>query len=135
VKIRFCEIPAKGLNINKKIELSDNDFQEVGLKVYQPVETAFFIEKLNDSVVIRGRYQVIFRALCSRCCEEFDYKLDKPFKFEYKIDSQKELDLELVIAEDILLSLPLKILCKEECKGLCEVCGQNLNIDNCRHQN
>jgi uncharacterized protein len=135
VKIRFCEIPVKGLKIDKKIELSDNDFQEVGLKVYQPVETAVFIEKLNDSIVVKGRYQVIFRSLCSRCCEEFDYKLDKSFKFEYKIDSQKAIDLKLVIIEDILLSLPLKILCKEECKGLCAVCGQNLNIDNCRHQN
>ena len=134
MKIRISDIPTKGLSVNEQVALSEIDFQEVGLRICSPVEVVASIEKLEDKVIIKGSYRIPFKALCCRCCEEFDYKLDKPFEFEYKVDSKKDIDMKFVISEDILLSLPPKILCKADCKGLCAICGQNLNVDNCRHQ-
>lgn len=43
------------------------------------------------------------------------------------------LDLDSVVIENMLLALPMKHLCKEDCKGLCPVCGQNLNDADCGH--
>jgi len=134
VKIRISDIPPKGLKIEERLEFSEVDFQEVGLQATQEVEIAAVAEKLDNDISIKGEYRVKFRAICYRCCEEFDYNLDKPFKFEYKVDSNKEQDLKLIITEDILLSLPSKILCKDDCKGLCAICAQNLNIDHCKHK-
>ncbi len=43
----------------------------------------------------------------------------------------KQIDLSSIIREQILLSLPMDWLCKEECKGLCAICGKDLNVDEC----
>lgn len=42
-----------------------------------------------------------------------------------------KLDLDELMRADILLELPTKFLCKEDCKGLCPVCGKNLNEGSC----
>lgn len=42
-----------------------------------------------------------------------------------------ELDLEELLREELQLSWPSKVLCSEECKGICSVCGQNLNEGDC----
>ena len=42
-----------------------------------------------------------------------------------------ELDTEILIYNELLMSLPMKVLCKETCKGLCPVCGKNRNDGEC----
>lgn len=42
-----------------------------------------------------------------------------------------QLDLETVVYTDVMLALPAKFLCREDCKGLCSTCGTNLNEDTC----
>ena len=42
-----------------------------------------------------------------------------------------ELDVDALIADEIVLQWPMKVLCKEDCKGLCTVCGKNLNTGEC----
>ncbi len=50
---------------------------------------------------------------------------------DYIVVDGDQLDLDELVLSDILLSLPTKILCNEDCKGLCPVCGKDLNIGNC----
>lgn len=45
--------------------------------------------------------------------------------------SGKELDLAPAVREQLLLALPMDALCKDDCKGLCQICGGNLNTDTC----
>ena len=42
-----------------------------------------------------------------------------------------ELDVDALIADEMVLQWPMKILCKEDCKGICKVCGTNLNKSTC----
>ena len=42
-----------------------------------------------------------------------------------------ELDVDTLINNEILINMPVKVLCKEECKGICPVCGGNLNEKEC----
>ena len=46
-------------------------------------------------------------------------------------EDEKDFDLSPIVAEYLSLSLPIKILCHEDCKGLCPVCGADLNIESC----
>ncbi|MCC8073286.1 MAG: DUF177 domain-containing protein [Clostridiales bacterium] len=50
---------------------------------------------------------------------------------DYIIVKNRELDLDEFVNEEVSLSLPNKILCKEDCKGLCPQCGTNLNVNKC----
>ena len=50
---------------------------------------------------------------------------------EYVIVKNGFLDIDRELVEDLLLEFPPKLLCKEECKGLCSKCGKNLNFEAC----
>ncbi len=50
---------------------------------------------------------------------------------EYYLVEDMNLNLDELVREDILLSLPTKILCREDCKGICPYCGTNLNEKQC----
>jgi len=79
---------------------------------------------------------------CSRCLEQFerdmdlivDEKVSKNEQEDENIITLEEgdvLDIRDVVINNIYLALPLKILCKEDCKGLCQDCGSNLNNGPC----
>ncbi|MBR3665607.1 MAG: DUF177 domain-containing protein [Ruminococcus sp.] len=78
---------------------------------------------------------------CDRCLAEFDrdYRFefshicvrDQSSNDEHVIVKDNALDLDELAISDSLLQLPTKILCREDCRGLCYVCGQNLNEGEC----
>jgi uncharacterized protein len=87
------------------------------------------------------------KSTCDRCLADFDLRIDCSFKLVYTYDQSFSLpdfdeikflnfhDTEFEIGEDvrqmIMLNIPLKLLCSEECKGLCLICGKNLNESEC----
>ena len=78
---------------------------------------------------------------CSRCLTSvemnFNKKLNKMLlaKESDDLDTivivKNQLDLVETIKEEIIVSLPTQVLCSEDCKGLCPVCGINLNYETC----
>ena len=50
---------------------------------------------------------------------------------EYVVCEDSQLDLDELVRADLFLELPSKVLCTEDCKGLCGQCGRNLNFDSC----
>lgn len=79
---------------------------------------------------------------CDRCLSEFNREFSYGFKHylarslntdsdDYTVCPENKLDLDELAISNILLQLPSKILCKEDCKGLCHICGNNNNISSC----
>lgn len=110
------------------------------------------IDHNNDEVFLRGEATADLRLECARCLEPFDtstvFQLAFVIKLEHGAkavgpeaessddffvvsDSTDEFDLAPIVAERIVLSLPLKPLCREDCQGLCPNCGANRNIESC----
>lgn len=83
---------------------------------------------------------------CVRCLEPFDQDLHTTFTELYAFSKNSvtdsnlilpesgKVDLEPLIREYMLLEIPIKPVCKPECKGLCPVCGENLNVSVCHHE-
>lgn len=70
--------------------------------------------------------------VCSRCLKEFNQKIEKDFDVQYPLDkSQQSIDITKDIREEVILGYPVKFLCKDDCRGLCTKCGQDLNSGNC----
>jgi uncharacterized protein len=57
--------------------------------------------------------------------------LNADYSDEYTLADNDNIDLSVLLREDILLELPSKVLCKTNCKGICAVCGKNLNDGSC----
>ena len=103
----------------------------------------FLISNVGDVVLLDGKIQALVIMSCSRCntiCKTFctgDFK-EKFYPFGTEDINDDELvfsddivDITEVVREALLLSLPMTTLCKEECKGLCDICGIDKNTQEC----
>ncbi|MFP5210791.1 MAG: YceD family protein [Acidobacteriota bacterium] len=109
-------------------------------------------KEIVPDIRLRGRFAGKFQIPCARCVEPVEVPLTAEFDLIYRplgADSgfpersitapeteigyyQKDsLLLEDVLREQVLLSLPVRTLCKPDCKGLCPRCGQNRNLHPC----
>lgn len=82
---------------------------------------------------------------CDRCLEDvdcsFDISIDKSFKIndgiiteeddDFSFINEGELDVDRLLFDEILVDWPSKVLCKNDCKGICPKCGANLNTSPC----
>lgn len=86
----------------------------------------------------------VLNASCDRCLSLFEKEIKTDFRYilvkslnedsdndEYIVTEGDSLDLDEIVISDGLLQIPMKLLCKEDCKGLCMYCGANLNYGNC----
>ncbi|EXG83179.1 YceD family protein [Saccharibacillus sacchari] len=102
---------------------------------------------LDGTVGVSGTLTGHLDMVCSRCLETARIELDIPFEERFKQREEDEADLEddedMILADDdvielspyleeyLTLGMPSAPLCKEDCKGLCQTCGSNLNETAC----
>lgn len=99
-----------------------------------------------DKAKVEGSVKLKFETRCDRCLTEVPTTLD--LKFDRIVTSPDvtsedeedddlnfmegyQLNVETFVNNEILVNWPMKILCKEDCKGVCPKCGQNLNMGEC----
>ncbi|MCX5782057.1 MAG: DUF177 domain-containing protein [Elusimicrobia bacterium] len=118
-----------GLKIEKFIEkYSCKDLEEYTSD--QKLSISFKAELFGEEVLVTGEIKGQIALKCFSCNEKFNYniKTDIAQSFSSKTDL---IDLEEEIRQLLILNLPNKPLCKENCLGLCPQCGKNLNIVKC----
>lgn len=101
------------------------------------------IQNRADIVTVRFFGSVTYSTQCDRCLKELEQTLDFDYIKDVKKDSVDEefdgillsadesFDYEQEVVTEVLISFPTKHLCSEDCKGLCPVCGCNLNDHSC----
>jgi DUF177 domain-containing protein len=120
--------------------------------IASPVKLKFEIHKDKSAFRLVGNTVTTLEVPCSRCLEAMTVPVDTSFDLRYQPHSAKpgkpdqeieeddlttafyendEIDLEQLMREQFLLALPMKPLCVEGCKGLCAICGTNLNRGAC----
>lgn len=123
-----------------------------GVELAGPI--AFGLEARDEGkrIIVEGWLHATPRLVCSRCLESTphivrrDYRLIFELREEASVTDEIELDdadldtdyypsegldLRSVLAEQVLLDLPMKPLCGDDCLGLCAQCGKNLNHEAC----
>lgn len=164
MRIRVDEIPDSGRflhfhwsedRLNDYLE-PDDPFE---LKLIRPVNVDLEIRKGADHIRIEGAIRGTLQVACHRCLMlfplEFNERVDlflieeredpetaedeeKEFEaqdFEYEFFDGEVIDVDQLVSEQIFLSLPYKVLCTEDCRGICPRCGANLNEESCRCKN
>jgi len=102
----------------------------------------------NRADVVHMDYSVKFtlNIVCDRCLKEFERAYSFDFKHvvvtavnknndDFIIADNYRVDVNEIALSDLLLELPTKLLCSDDCKGLCSVCGCDLNESECNCQN
>jgi uncharacterized protein len=126
--------------------------EDIG-KFTAPIHLDAQVRKVKEEITIEGRISTHLNMTCSRCLTRYDESIEDTFEVIYlpRFDTQEvvdEVELEEVdlnvsyyesetisltelIREQLLLLLPVKPLCQDDCAGLCPSCGQNLNEGAC----
>ena len=104
------------------------------------------IGRTPQGLIVQANFSGETKLECVRCLNEFQHSLDwemtELFAFSEKSVSESGLllpedahiDLEPLIREYALLEIPINPICKPDCKGLCPVCGEDLNQVDCEHK-
>ena len=108
--------------------------------------------QIIKDIRLKGRLSAGLELQCARCLEPVRQEVKRDFELLYRplgadagrdelsvTDAEAEIGyyqgdgllLEDVLREQVLLALPLKVTCREDCKGLCPQCGKNLNQEQC----
>ena len=149
--ISVKDIPITGKNYQCQIREKDLDMD---IKFIKPVLFDGTAYKSSDDVRLCGHVVTAIEADCHRCLEPFPFEIDATFEVYYRpypsqsqIASTAELapgelgvmhyeenaiDLAIAVRDTIIVEMPIKLLCKEDCRGLCPHCGENWNKKECQ---
>jgi uncharacterized protein len=131
MKICVNEITSQGLDVEKDIDSRDLGLELLEVQYPSGVRVKAHLERAKDIVQAQVFIKVRQVISCSRCLEQFECVFEKNANFVYKLDKQHVLDFSDDIRDTIILEYPIKQLCKTDCKGLCQVCGSDLNKGAC----
>jgi uncharacterized protein len=98
---------------------------------------ALTIENTGDrKLILKGRTRLEVWIPCARCLKPVASEIAIQFEIETDLDEKDyidgyNLDVDQLVHDEALLVWPERILCREDCKGLCSTCGQNLNDGSC----
>ncbi len=134
----------EGMELPFNYELSLASIEVGGYTpVEEPVKVTGSVKNKAGIVTLTGNAHLKYAAPCDRCAEVVETVYDFPFEHTLVValDSGENdaflevpnlrLNLDELVEEDVNLALPSKYLCNEECKGLCHMCGKNLNQGQC----
>ena len=116
---------------------SDVDFAE-------PIIVTGYVKNMAGYMVLSADVKVSYSTACARCLDPVSNVLEISFEKDiassgevssdnddYIMIEDKKLDLLPTVEEEIMLEMPSRTLCKEDCLGLCHKCGKNLNEGDC----
>lgn len=156
--LHLNEIPQEGLSLSCDVHMDDLALGPEDVLI--PGGLAMSVNALKSGAIVHvtGTLSGTARRQCVRCLKEYDDALWIPVVGEYHRDTDlkdrtagresersgeddrdddvyvyegEEIDLGEMLREHVLLSAPMQPLCHDECRGLCPVCGQDLNVRRC----
>lgn len=132
------------VNVNQVFEQKEITFGGDTFGVVKPITLEMHLQKLgNDDYLADGRITATLSAPCSRCVEDVIKEVTITFTKELDTnvhDTDEELheyldgvvfDLEKMVLDEVYMNIPMKVLCSEDCLGICKSCGNNLNHAAC----
>mgnify|MGYP000894070575 CR=1 FL=1 len=144
--ITVSDIPLTGRNY----EFDIKDMDDIGLKILETVHFSGTLFKSDEDIRMLANVKTCLEMECTRCLALFPYKINSDVELFYRpyracCDRQEHtleelgvlhysdntIDITSVSRDTVILEIPMRVLCNEDCKGLCVKCGQNLNLKDC----
>ncbi len=128
------------------------DLADERVKLADDVTAHVRVRRKGADVTIDGKIETAVQVECDRCLKSIKLPVESQFSLEYLSKGEYEasqvaelteeemdvavfegdtIDLDEIVREQILLSVPARTLCNENCKGICSTCGADLNAGDC----
>lgn len=152
--LNIKDMEIRRIRFDETFEPGEIDFSETGLQQLTGIHaegSAKVLENSGGEVRVQGTFSGVMGSDCDRCLAAATYPLTKSFDLFYRPPPKVEADevkidegeaeigfyeglgLELadIIKEQVLLAMPMQRVCREDCQGICPVCGANRNEVHC----
>ena len=133
-------------DLNARLERGVRDY-----RVTVPIQVDLSHYRSGEDLIFDGTMRASVQGVCARCLDEYGFDVDRGFRFvlaprttlgaderelsaddlAFSFYEGKEIDLTPFVHEQLILALPTRPLCAEDCRGLCARCGANLNAGAC----
>ncbi len=144
---KVIDRPGASVSFSTDVDLSDLRFGN-SYPVTEPVSAEGQVRNTAGVLVMTGQIHTTIHGVCDRCASEFDRELRLPIDVVLVSELANEenedewvfplegdsADLDDIVRTVFVLNLDSKLLCKEDCQGLCCRCGKNLNDGPCSCQ-
>ncbi len=152
MKLRVSNISESGVHIKALeepewlVNLPELCSEGEGIRFLSKIGIDLQVTRVLKEVTVTGNVHLSIQTSCSRCVEPVRIELspyvslvlspadkisDEDDDLEHETYRDDEIDLSNYLMEQIAISLPIKVVCNEDCKGLCTICGTNLNQETC----
>jgi uncharacterized protein len=125
------------------------EFSKIRLRPDLDLDQLYGVTRVGrtpQGLIVQGKFQANVPAECVRCLTDFRQNLEIDFSELYAFNHRSltesglllpedgKIDLEPIVREYMLIEIPISPLCRTDCKGLCSICGEDLNETECEHQ-
>ncbi len=147
MRIAIEDIPAGVNKLELTCEVEELDLKSEGVRFTGVVSVKLNLFKHEDNVFVKSESSVAIESECARCLNTVHQVLEASSENQYqplpkiaryqlddigiKYYTEEYIDMSEDLKENLLLEVPARILCSENCEGLCPHCGQNLNEGKC----
>jgi uncharacterized protein len=147
------ELAIRKVRIRKSYSPGMLDFHSYDFRQLEPLEVRGTAELIEGQIRISGTLQTKVDLVCARCLDSVAEDLSRDFDLYYRPIAAMQggeeehlaaedteigffegngLFLADILAEQVNLAIPMKVICRSDCRGLCSHCGANLNHEECR---
>ncbi len=150
--ISLRELELHRISVSKIYPPGALNYHEARFHQVGPLKVEAVAELVEKEIGLRGSISTRVESACDRCLGEVELPVESHFDLIFRpmaaIAREEEIelpgdelrvgfysgegvDLNQVVAEQVLLSVPMKVLCRPDCLGLCPTCGANRNVEQC----
>jgi uncharacterized protein len=151
--ISLVRLPNDGLKFEHRYDEGELNLADRDFILSRPVVVAGRVDRVGAEMRLRGHLETLLRRPCDRCLTDVEWPIDLPFDLIYvaadkqnqrtgevelnaadlgiSVYENDQIDLDEMVVEQLELSLPFRLLCSEDCRGLCPQCGADLNTEEC----
>ncbi|MDR1122569.1 MAG: DUF177 domain-containing protein [Endomicrobium sp.] len=114
------------------IEVKNYKYEgDIGVKIQIAISFKAFLKSSKKSIYINGTTKGFVELECSRCLDLYEHLIEIPINTSIKVE-KGQVDIGEEVRQLLLLEMPMKPVCSEDCFGICKTCGRhNKKNDSC----
>jgi uncharacterized protein len=151
--ISLVRLPADGLRFEHQYRAGELDTRSFEFELQEPPVVTGRVDRAGMDMRLRGEIKATLVAPCDRCLNEVQIRVEIPFDLlyapedpggsgtgevelhsrdlDFAVFENDEINLDEMVLEQMELNLPSRVLCRQDCRGLCSQCGVDLNVEQC----
>ncbi|MGF7185125.1 uncharacterized protein GGQ84_001211 [Desulfitispora alkaliphila] len=139
--------PGESIKADYDVQINELIDEGETINLSDNLKINLLAKNTGSEILVSGKIETALKMMCGRCLTETDCPIDIDFeeifvhksKAEYIDNSDDDIiffegnniHLDQIVAKNIILNMPIRTFCDEECKGICPQCGINLNEEKC----